>query len=130
VAWYDFSSVPNLNSNAVFSAHVDWQTRDGDPVPGAFYRLRELQIGDKVMVTMEDGSQVEYIVTGNVATNYEDPNIVKAMQPTAKDVITLITCGGSWVNDPNQDYGGVYTHRIIVRAEKAVPVAAAAPAGG
>lgn len=128
VAWYDFSPPPNLNNNAVFTGHVDWQTEDGRPLPGVFYRLRELQIGDDINVRLDDGNEVRYVVTGNVATEYDDPNVVRAMQPTAKDVITIITCGGSWVNDGSTDAGGNYTHRIIVRAEKA-PAAAAALSG-
>jgi sortase (surface protein transpeptidase) len=40
------------------------------------------------------------------------------MRLTNKDVITLITCGGSWINDPSKDNGGNYSHRIIVRAER------------
>jgi sortase (surface protein transpeptidase) len=48
------------------------------------------------------------------------------MSPTASDVITLITCGGSWERNPREPNGGNYTHRIVVRAELARPVAAAA----
>lgn len=118
VAWYNFSATPGQNDNAVFSGHVDWQTRDGDPIPGVFYRLRELNIGDTVTVTLEDDQVLEYRVTGNVATDYQDENVVRSMGPTVRDVITLITCGGSWVPDPSRDNGGSYSHRIIVRAER------------
>jgi LPXTG-site transpeptidase (sortase) family protein len=125
VAWYDFSATPGKNRNAVFSGHVDWQTRAGDPIPGVFYRLRELHIGDEILVTLEDESVLTYKVTGNVATDYEDPNVSEVMGPTTKDVITLITCGGSWINDPSKEFGGVYSHRIVVRAELVKPAAAA-----
>ncbi|MDO8614565.1 MAG: class F sortase [Dehalococcoidia bacterium] len=118
VAWYNFSAVPGQSSNAVFAGHVDWQTRAGDPIPGVFYRLRELEIGDSIAVTLEDGAQVQYRVTGNVATAYNDPNVVKAMDTTTRDVITLITCGGAWVPDPSEASGGNYSHRVIVRAER------------
>jgi LPXTG-site transpeptidase (sortase) family protein len=118
VAWYDFSAAPALGHNAVFTGHVDWQTPTGAPIPGVFYRLRELQIGDPISVSLEDGNTVQYRVTGNVATKYDDPNVVGVMRPVSKDVITLITCGGSWVNDPSKDNGGNYSHRIIVRAER------------
>ncbi len=117
VAWYDFSAPPGRGSNAVFSGHVDWQTRQGDPIPGVFYRLREMEIGDVIDLALEDGTRLEYRVTGNVATPYDDPNVIKAMQPTSRDVITLITCGGTWLRDPSEKYGGNYSHRIIVRAE-------------
>ena len=118
VAWYNFSASPGQNDNAVFSGHVDWQTRRGDPIPGVFYRLRELKIGDQIAITLADGSQLQYRVTGNVATAYDDPNVLRAMDPSSRDVITLITCGGAWVIDPSQHNGGNYTHRIIVRAER------------
>ncbi len=132
VAWYDFSAGPGRSSNAVFSGHVDWQTRTGDPIPGVFYRLRELEIGDPISIVLADGSQLEYRVTGNVATAYDDPNVAKAMDSASKDVVTLITCGGTWIKDSSKEFGGVYSHRVIVRAERAIGLAGNGPgaAGG
>ena len=124
VAWYDFSYRPGQINNAVFSGHVDWQTRSGAPIQGVFYRLRELEIGDLIAITREDGNELRYRVTGNVATAYDDPNIVKAMGSTSKEAVTLITCGGTWLIDRREEYGGKYSHRIVVRAERVVdPVA-------
>lgn len=117
VAWYEFSAAPGAG-NTVLSGHVDWQTRDGQPIPGVFYRLRELQIGDQITLQLEDGATVTYRVTGNVATAFDDPNVGKALGPTTKDVVTLITCGGTWFNDPSRAYGGSYSHRVLVRAER------------
>ena len=124
VAWYNFSSTPGRSDNAVFSGHVDWQTAGGDPIPGAFYRLRELHIGDEINIALEDGSLLKYQVTGNVAAQYDDPNIVRSMGPTSRDVITLITCGGTWLPNPSEHNGGNYSHRIVVRAELVTPAAA------
>ena len=123
VAWYDFSATPGLTSNAVFAGHVDWQTATGQPIAGAFYRLRELHIGDDITVALEGGSTLEYRVTGNVAVKYDDPNVVKAMGATSKDVLTLITCGGTWQRNPAEENGGNYSHRIIVRAERVTDTA-------
>jgi len=53
-----------------------------------------------------------------VAIPYDDPAVLKAMEGTAKDVITLITCGGTWKWDRGARFGGNYSHRIIVRAER------------
>jgi LPXTG-site transpeptidase (sortase) family protein len=127
VGWYDFSAPPGLNANAVFAGHVDWQTARGQPIPGAFYRLRELHIGDEVSVTLEDGSTLKYRVTGNVAVKWDDPNVGRAMGYANKDVLTLITCGGAWENIPSHENGGNYTHRIVVRAEREAAPAVAAP---
>lgn len=121
VAWYgDFSLAPGQGGNAVMSGHVDWQTRTGMPIPGVFYRLRELELGDELALTLEDGAKVKYRVTGNVAALYDDPNIVKAMGATSDDVLTLITCGGTWVKSSREELGGNYSHRVLVRAERVI----------
>ena len=129
VAWYTFSATPGHDGNGVFSGHVDWQTQAGVPIPGVFYRLRELQIGDDIKVTLTDGAEVSYRVTGNVAIAYDDPNVVKAMNPTSRDVITIITCGGTWLKGGPGPYGGNYSHRVVVRAERVAPAAARAVPG-
>lgn len=120
-AWYDTNPPPGLGYNSIFSGHVDWQTTDHQPIAGVFYRLRELQIGDKIDVALEDGNTISYRVTGNVAIDYNDPNLGKALAPAPRDEITLVTCGGSWIANPAEENGGNYTHRVIVRAERAVP---------
>ena len=122
VAWYTFSAPPGGGSNAVFSGHVDWYYW-GLPGEGVFYHLRELQVGDEISLELEDGSQLRYTVTGNVAVAYDDPNVVKVMDPTSRDVITLITCGGTWLRDYSNPSGGNYSHRVIVRAERVLDLA-------
>jgi LPXTG-site transpeptidase (sortase) family protein len=128
VAWYTFSAPPGAGSNAVFSGHVDWIYRDLAQ-QGVFYRLRELDIGDAISVDLDDGSTKQYRVTGNVAVDYNDPNVLEVMGPTEVDVLTLITCGGSWVRDASA-FGGNYSHRVIVRAEKVSGLASAPADGG
>jgi LPXTG-site transpeptidase (sortase) family protein len=129
VAWYTFSGRPGGGGNAVFSGHVDWYYWD-TPGKGVFYHLRELQIGDEVAVALEDGSELRYRVTGNVATAYDDPNVLDVMAPTSRDVITLITCGGTWRKDYSNPNGGNYSHRVIVRAERVLNLASDSEASG
>ncbi len=129
VAWYTFSAAPGQGNNAVFSGHVDWYYW-GMPVEGVFYHLRELQIGDVITLDLDDGGQLRYRVTGNVATSYDDPNVVEVMNPTSSDVITLITCGGTWQRDYSNPNGGNYSHRVIVRAERVLDLAADPAAAG
>src|SRR3990172_5851404 len=40
------------------------------------------------------------------------------VDPTSKDVLTLITCGGTWLRDYSNPNGGNYSHRVVVRAER------------
>ena len=125
VAWYNFTASPGQRSNAVLSGHVDWQTQTHQPIAGVFYQLRALEIGDALTITLEDGAQLQYRVTGNVATGYEDPNVLKAMNHTSREVLTLITCGGTWVKGGRGPFGGSYSHRVLVRAERVTAVAQA-----
>jgi sortase (surface protein transpeptidase) len=116
VAWYGWSSKPGWGSNAVFSGHVDW-TVNGQAVIGVFYYLRDLGLDDEIKVVLEDGTEYRYTVTGNQAMEDGNPDTLKVMGPTPNDVITLITCGGTWIRDPSDPLGGYYTMRQVVRAE-------------
>ncbi len=100
----------------------------GEGAEGVFYRLSELEMGDVVTVTLDDGSELAYRVTANVAIPYDGLNVLKLMDGTTKDVITLITCGGTWEIDPEARYGGNYSHRVVVRAERAPEAQAGLPA--
>jgi sortase (surface protein transpeptidase) len=116
VVWYDFSAKPGQGGNAAFAGHVDW-TVNGQPVTGVFWGIKDLQQGDVVKILREDGSELQYSVTHVLAIDYGDPEGVKVMYPTPNDVITLVSCGGTWIPDPSMALGGDYTHRIVVRAE-------------
>lgn len=118
IAWHNFTAAPGQSSNAVFAAHYDWVDEFGEGMEGVFYRLSELEMDDVISVTLDDGSELEYRVTGNLALPYDDPNVLKLMDGTVKDVLTLITCGGTWERNSEARYMGNYSHRIIVRAEK------------
>jgi len=116
VAWYDWSSKPGWGSNAVFSGHVDW-TIYGQPVVGVFYYLHDVGLDDEIKIVLDDGTEYRYVVTGNQAMSDDDPDTLKVMGATPNDVITLITCGGTWIRDWTNPLGGYYTMRQIVRAE-------------
>ena len=73
---------------------------------GVFYHLSELEMDDVISVTLDDGSELEYRVTGNVALPYGDPNVIKLMDGTIKDVLTLITSGGIRERNPGARFGG------------------------
>ncbi|TMC00499.1 MAG: class F sortase [Chloroflexi bacterium] len=117
VAWYPFSAPPGQSNNAVFSGHVDWQTAAGNPIAGVFYRLREMKVGETMEITLDNGAKLTYRVVGNVATQYDDPKVLQVMDPTDRDVVTIITCGGTWIRGSGP-LGGNYSHRIIVRGDR------------
>jgi LPXTG-site transpeptidase (sortase) family protein len=109
VAWYDFSARPGQLGNVVFAGHVDYE-RYG---PAVFWRLRDLKPGDRVDVTLADGTVFNYEVA---SLNYYDAATAPVKEitgPTPIESITLITCGGNF-NRSNLSYN----QRLIVRATR------------
>jgi LPXTG-site transpeptidase (sortase) family protein len=129
VAWYDFSSPPGAGSNAVLAGHINWER-----VPGVFARLDDAQPGDTIRLISEDGREYTYEVTENFYVDPEDPDALEVMAPTSADTVTLITCGGTWLPNPSEQFGGSYTNRTIVQGKLMVPTlgvpAPAATSGG
>ncbi len=111
VAWYDFSAKPGTGSNAVFAGHVTWNG------PAVFYDLQTMQAGDIVRLVGDNGVELSYRVSETFSVDPDDPDSLKVMYATDKDVITLITCGGTFFPTDDAVAGGDYTLRVIVRAE-------------
>ena len=111
VAWYDFSQKPGSGGNAVFAGHVTW---NGQAV---FYSLTSVQAGDIIKFRDNGGREIAYRVTSNALMDPNDPNALQMMYPTSNDVVTIITCGGSFYHTGDPVFGGDYTNRIVVRGE-------------
>ena len=43
--------------------------------------------------------------------------LLQAMYPTDRDMLTIVTCGGSFYSTGDPTFGGEYTSRTVVRAE-------------
>ena len=114
VAWYDFSARPGFapgvaGGNAVFSGHVDYYNYG----PAVFWNLRNLELDDEIEVRLADGTVYRY---GVISRNQYDANtapIGEIVGDTPNEVITLITCGGSF-----DATAGEYDDRVIVRAQR------------
>lgn len=120
VAWYDFSARPGFGSNAVFSAHVDYINYG----PAVFWNLKDLQQDDRVQVRLEDGTVYEYRVVSKEQIDAATTDIGHIVGATPDEVVTLITCGGTFRWDTHQ-----YDQRVIVRAERIFDVAPGQPVG-
>ncbi|MEX0786137.1 MAG: class F sortase [Dehalococcoidia bacterium] len=109
VAWYDFSARPGFGSNAVFSGHVDYYNYG----PAVFWHLKDLESNDIIEVRLQDGTVYKYGVVSREMVFAESAPIAEIVGDTAREVITLITCGGTFYQD-----AGEYDQRVIVRAER------------
>ena len=127
VAWYNFSAQPGTGSNAVFAGHVTWFG------PAVFYSLTSVARGDVIKLRNEQGTELAYTVSSVFSVDPNDPDSLKVMHPTDKDVITIITCDGVFTDTDDPVFGGEYSSRLVVRGELAqVSVAGAVqpPSGG
>ena len=114
VAWYDFSARPGQLGNVVLAGHVDYEKYG----PAVFWRLRDLKPGDRVEVTLADGTVFAYEVA---SLNYYDAATAPVKEitgPTPYEAITLITCGGNF-NRSNL----TYNQRLVVRATRVATTA-------
>lgn len=123
VAWYDFSARPGTGSNAVFAGHVTWS---GEAV---FYRLDALAPGDQVALKGDDGAELIYTISEVYLVDPADRAALAVMAPTSTDMMTIITCGGTFFYTGDPVFRGDYTNRLIVRATlTSVSAAGSAPA--
>jgi LPXTG-site transpeptidase (sortase) family protein len=124
VAWYDFSARPGTGSNAVFAGHVTWNGR------AVFYDLDRVAVGDRVVLRGGDGKELAYVVSESFLVDPNDPTSISVMAGTDQDIITIITCSGTFFYTGDPVYGGEYTQRRIIRATFAGPNAPAPAASG
>lgn len=124
IAWYEFSARPGTGSNAVFAGHNSWF---GDAV---FTYLHELEPGDEIRLVDGAGAELVYSVTDVFSVDPNDPESLRVMHATDTDVITLITCGGDFVDTNDPVFGGEFSDRVIVRGDLKTVNAPAVAAGG
>jgi LPXTG-site transpeptidase (sortase) family protein len=115
VAWYNFSAKPGIGSNAVFAGHVTWNG------PAVFFNLTSVAAGDEIKLVGQDGSELLYQVIEVYSVNPSDPESLSVMHATHEDVITIITCDGTFTDTNDPVFGGDYSARLVVRAARANP---------
>jgi sortase (surface protein transpeptidase) len=112
VGWYPHFGAPGSEGNVVMAGHVDWWGYG----PTVFADLGLLGPGDEVVITGEDGSEFDYVVTETWtvdATSSKD-DVRRVLDPGTGEWLTLITCAG--------DFDGEgYDARLVVRAKPAPP---------
>ncbi len=113
VAWYEFSARPGFpaaeGGNAVFSGHVDYYNYG----PAVFWHLKDLERDDVIEVILADGTTYRYGVVSRQQVGAATADVKAIVGDTAREIITLITCGGTF--NPNV---GEYDQRVIVRAAR------------
>ncbi len=117
IGWWRSGPVPGEAGGAVIAAHV---TYNGGQ-PAVFIDLPDLTTGAEVRIDREDGSIATYQVTDiEVVSQDAFPN-EKIYRLDGPPMLTLITCGGDFIN-------GSYTDSVIVYAALVADTRTGSPA--
>jgi LPXTG-site transpeptidase (sortase) family protein len=92
------SGLPGETGNVVLSGHIS-SPREGN----VFNKLPKVEPGDGVIIGTADRQYLYVVVETKVVT----PDAVEVLDSTDQAIVTMLTC----VPD------GVYSHRLVVRAE-------------
>jgi Sortase domain len=89
--WFTGGPAPGEVGPAVIAGHVDSRTG-----PAVFFRLRDIAVGDPVLVGRADGSTAQFTVT-RVARHAKNAfPTAEVYGPTPDAQLRLITCGGDF----------------------------------
>lgn len=115
VGWYRFGPSPGAErGSAVLASHVNTRAQGA----GVLARLGELDAGDTVTVTLEDGTVADYAVTDRRTVRKSELDERALFDRTGPAGLALVTCGGPWQRERSS-----YRDNVVVLAE---PVAAPA----
>jgi sortase A len=106
VAWYSQGAKIGSVGNAVISGHKD--TTKGKAV---FYRLGELTVGDKVLVTDSTGKGYQYTVDSKNSYPKDNFPAKEIFSNGTSARLNLVTCSGTYDKNARS-----YSHRLVVSA--------------
>ncbi len=112
VAWYRYGASPGRDGSAVIAGHVDYG--EGRAV---FFRLAELEPGNRVVVAYRNGSTVAFrVVARRLVGKDELPPRIFATQ--GRPLLTLVTCGGAYDADRRRYLGNTLVFAVPVAGAK------------
>lgn len=109
IGWYRYGAAPGLPGATVLAAHVTWNR-----TIGPFFRLGELEPGDRVDLTLDNGARRVYEVVERTMYDKDELPRSRIWRTSGPESLVLITCGGDYNPDIRR-----YRQNIVVYA---VPV--------
>ncbi len=107
VGWYMHGATPGEVGPAVVLGHVD--SYEG---PAIFWPLGELEAGDEVAITREDGTTAVFVITGSERFSQDAFPTELVYGPTDTPTLRLVTCSGTYNKGTQR-----YTHNLVVFGE-------------
>jgi len=98
VGWYNLGPHPGERGSAVIDGHLN---RPGG-FPAVFWYLRDLHVGDEVLVKNTSGKTVRFQVTRIELYAPQDAPIQDIFGNWGGTYLNLITCAGDWIPSQHQ----------------------------
>lgn len=98
VGWYNLGPHPGERGSAVIDGHLD---RPGG-YPAVFWRLRDLHVGDEVLVMNNSGKTLHFQVTRIALYPPQEAPIQDIFGNWGGTYLNLITCAGDWIPSQHQ----------------------------
>jgi sortase (surface protein transpeptidase) len=105
VGWYQSGTIPGERGSAVIDGHLD---RPGGN-PAVFWNLRQVHVGDAVMVIDAQGNPVRFHVTRVAFYEPQAAPLQEIFGNAGGIYLNLITCAGDWLPSAHQT-----TLRLVV----------------
>jgi sortase family protein len=113
--WYRLGPSPGQLGSAVILGHVDSKTG-----PAIFYRLSSLRAGNKIVVTLADGTVVRFQVDRVITYPNAEFPARKIYGSQGRPTLQLVTCGGRYDHHARSYTANVvvYTSLVSIRGTK------------
>jgi LPXTG-site transpeptidase (sortase) family protein len=98
VGWYNLGPRPGERGSAVIDGHLD---RPGG-FPAVFWYLRDLHVGDEVLVKNSSEKTLRFQVTRIELYAPQDAPIQDIFGNSGGTFLNLITCAGDWIPSQHQ----------------------------
>lgn len=106
--WYSLGFRPGQKGNAVIDGHLDTVTG----APAAFWNIKNLLPGDKIITTDSNQKSYTFTVTKTVSYPYNQVPLQQIFAVADRPHLNLITCIGTWDKTHKN-----YSNRLVVYAE-------------
>ncbi|MEO7021616.1 MAG: class F sortase [Ktedonobacteraceae bacterium] len=108
--WYQYGPYPGERGSAVIDGHLD---RPGGS-PAVFWNLRNLHIGDDIMVVNSGGKVLHFRVVNMQYYTPTDAPLQTIFGNSGGTFLNLITCAGQWIPTQHQTTLRLVVHTILV----------------
>jgi LPXTG-site transpeptidase (sortase) family protein len=111
VGWYNAGPRPGEVGSAVIDGHLD---RPGGS-PAVFWNLRDLHVGDSVMIVDSVGHTVRFRVTRIALYRPQQAPVHEIFGDKRGSYLNLITCAGDWIARQHQTAFRLVVYTTLVQ---------------